>query len=70
MSQGTIKFFNRTKRFGFITDDETQKDVFVYITAINNCGYDGPEEGQKVTFDTEPDPKDNTKIRAINVTII
>jgi cold shock protein len=56
MSQtGTVKFFNATKGFGFITPDGGAKDVFVHISAVQASGMDGLVDGQKVSFDVEPD---------------
>jgi CspA family cold shock protein len=52
---GTVKFFNTTKGFGFITPDGGGKDVFVHISAIEASGLRTLVDGQKVTFDTEPD---------------
>ena len=69
MNKGTVKWFNAQKGFGFITDDATGKDVFVHFSAIMVDGFKTLEEGQKVNFDTETDPKDNSKLRAVNVRI-
>lgn len=69
MNNGTVKWFNAQKGFGFITDDATGKDVFVHFSAIMVDGFKTLEEGQKVSFDTETDPKDNSKLRAVNVRI-
>jgi CspA family cold shock protein len=56
MSQsGTVKFFNTTKGFGFITPDDGAKDVFVHISAVEKSGLRTLVDGQKVTFDVEPD---------------
>ncbi|SMH50985.1 cold-shock protein [Mesorhizobium australicum] len=56
MSQtGTVKFFNATKGFGFITPDGGAKDVFVHISAIEKSGMRTLVDGQKVSFDVEPD---------------
>ncbi len=56
MSQsGTVKFFNTTKGFGFITPDNGDKDVFVHISAVEKSGLRTLVDGQKVTFDVEPD---------------
>ena len=52
---GTVKFFNATKGFGFITPDGGAKDVFVHISALQASGIQTLREGQIVTFDTEPD---------------
>ncbi len=54
-TKGTVKFFNQDKGFGFITPDGGNKDVFVHITALHASGMQGLEDGQQVTFDTEPD---------------
>ena len=68
MFQGTVKFFNTVKGFGFIKNDETNNDVFVHITALND-GLKELQEGQKVTYDVEKDPKSN-KDRAVNVSVV
>lgn len=70
MNNGTVKWFNAQKGYGFITDDATGKDVFVHFSAIMVDGFKTLEEGQKVSFDTETDPKDSSKLRAVNVRII
>ncbi len=67
MNSGTVKWFNSEKGFGFISNDEGGDDVFVHFSAIQMDGYKTLEEGQKVVFDTEPDPKNSSKLRAINV---
>ncbi len=54
---GTVKFFNQTKGFGFITPDEGGKDVFVHVTAVERSGIGVLDEGMKVSFDTEPDKR-------------
>ena len=70
MKKGTVKWFNSEKGYGFITDAATGKDVFVHFSAINIDGFKTLNEGQEVTFDTEADPKDASKLRAVNVTPI
>ena len=55
--QGTVKFFNADKGFGFIKPDGGGADIFVHITALQAAGLHGLNEGQKVTFDVEPDKK-------------
>ncbi len=67
MSQGTVKWFNSEKGYGFIAGDEGGDDVFVHYSAIQADGYRSLKEGQKVSYDTETDPKNPNKLRAINV---
>lgn len=69
MNNGTVKWFNAQKGYGFITNEVTGEDVFVHFSAINSDGYKTLEEGQKVTFDIEQDPKNSKKLRAANVTL-
>lgn len=69
MNNGTVKWFNTEKGFGFISNDNGSGDVFVHFSAIRTDGYKSLIEGQKVTFDSESDPKDNRKLRAANVCI-
>ncbi|MDL2274207.1 cold-shock protein [Oscillospiraceae bacterium OttesenSCG-928-G22] len=67
MNNGTVKWFNAEKGYGFITCDDGSDDVFVHFSAIQSDGFRTLEEGQKVTFDKEPDPRDSSKMRAANV---
>ena len=67
MNKGTVKWFNAQKGYGFITNDATGEEVFVHFSAIVGEGFKTLEEGQKVTFDTEQDPKNSQKLRAVNV---
>ena len=67
--KGTVKWFNAQKGYGFITNDANGEEVFVHFSAINADGFKSLEEGQKVTFDVESDPKDSRKLRAVNVHI-
>lgn len=67
MSQGTVKWFNSEKGYGFIAGDEGGDDVFVHYSAIKADGYRSLKEGQKVSYETETDPKNPNKLRAINV---
>ena len=54
---GTVKWFNATKGFGFIVQDNGGKDVFVHHSAIQMEGYRSLEEGQRVRYDVEQTPK-------------
>ena len=69
MNNGTVKWFNAEKGFGFIANDDGGDDVFVHFSAIQGEGYKSLEEGQKVSYDTETDPKNSSKLRAINVRV-
>jgi cold shock protein len=51
MTQGTVKWFNGQKGFGFIQPDDGGSDVFVHISAVERAGMYGLNEGQKVSFD-------------------
>lgn len=53
MTNGTVKFFNSAKGFGFITPDDGSKDAFVHISAVEQAGMSGLAEGQKVSYDLE-----------------
>ncbi|MEG2938684.1 MAG: cold-shock protein, partial [Oscillospiraceae bacterium] len=63
----TVKWFNSEKGFGFISNDNGGDDVFVHFSAIQGDGYKSLNEGQKVSFETEADPKNPAKLRAVNV---
>jgi CspA family cold shock protein len=55
MTNGTVKFYNEMKGFGFIAPEDGSKDVFVHATALERAGLRSLVEGQKVSFDTEAD---------------
>ena len=57
MAIGTVKFFNTSKGFGFIAPDGGGKDVFVHASAVEAAGMRSLNEGQKVSFDIQPDAK-------------
>jgi CspA family cold shock protein len=64
MANGTVKWFNESKGFGFITKEDGE-DIFVHHTSITGGGFRSLSEGQSVTFDVEKGPKG---LRAVNVT--
>ncbi len=66
MDNGTVKFYNDQKGFGFIAPDNGGKDVFVHVTALERAGMRGLTEGQKVAYDTEEDSR-NGKIAVANI---
>lgn len=69
MNNGTVKWFNEDKGFGFISNDNGGEDVFVHFSAIQSTGFRSLTEGQKVSYDTEQDPKNSSKLRAVNVRV-
>ena len=68
MQTGVVKFFNVSKGYGFIQPDDGSKDVFVHISALERAGIHGLGEGQKVSFDTEPDRRSG-KIAVANIQV-
>ena len=66
MPTGTVKWFNESKGYGFITPDDGSPDVFVHFSAISGEGFRTLVEGQKVTFDVEKGPKG---LQAAHVTV-
>lgn len=66
--QGTVKFFNADKGYGFIKPDDGGRDIFVHVTAVEQAGLRGLDEGQRITFDIEPDKKGKGP-KAVNLAI-
>jgi CspA family cold shock protein len=66
MTIGTVKFFNATKGFGFIAPEGGGKDVFVHVTTVEQAGMRSLNEGQRVSFDIQPDPKGS---KAVNLKV-
>ena len=64
---GTVKWFNNTKGFGFISRGEGKDDVFVHHTAIQSTGFRSLNENDRVEFSVEPGPKG---LRAVDVKIL
>jgi CspA family cold shock protein len=54
---GTVKFFNAERGYGFIKPDDGGRDVFVHVTAVERAGLKSLNEGQRISFDVEPDKK-------------
>lgn len=69
MNNGTVKWFNEAKGFGFISNDNGGDDVFVHFSSIISDGFKSLVEGQKVSYDIEQDPKNSSKLRAANVRV-
>lgn len=57
MATGTVKFFNTQKGYGFIAQDNGGPDVFVHISAVERAGMHTLNEGQKLSFDVQADPR-------------
>lgn len=64
MTIGTVKFFNTSKGFGFITPEGGAKDVFVHASAVEAAGMHSLSEGQRVSFEIQPDAKGS---KAVNL---
>ena len=61
MTNGTVKFFNGTKGFGFIQPDDGSPDVFVHVSAVERAGLHALNEGQKVSFELVADRRSGKK---------
>lgn len=68
MPSGTVKWFNPTKRFGFIEREEGENDVFVHMTAVEEAGLSSLMEGQKVDFELATDNQGKTS--AVDLTLV
>jgi cold shock protein len=68
MATGTVKWFSNDKGYGFITQDDGGKDVFVHHSAISGEGYKSLAEGAKVEYEVEDDPK-GPQARTVSVVV-
>jgi len=68
MVNGTVKWFNTTKGYGFIAPEEGAQDVFVHISALQASGISELADGQKVTYELETGK--NGKTSAVNLTLV
>ncbi len=68
MIEGTVKFFNHTKGFGFIQPDDGSKDAFVHVTALERAGISSLNEGQKVSYELEQGR--DGKVSATNLALL
>jgi CspA family cold shock protein len=64
MALGTVKFFNSGKGFGFVTPEGGGKDIFVHASAVEAAGMSSLSEGQRISFEIQPDPKGS---KAVNL---
>jgi len=69
MATGTIKSL-RDRGFGFITPQGGTEDLFFHHSSVNDGGFEQMQEGQQVSFDTEPDPRDASRSRAVRVSLV
>lgn len=67
MANGTVKWFNPTKGFGFIEPEEGGKDVFVHISAVEAAGLRTLNDNQKVSYDIEPDRRGRSSASNLKV---
>jgi cold shock protein len=65
---GTVKFFNGERGYGFIKPDDGGRDVFVHITAVERAGLKDLTEGQRISFEVEPDKKGKGP-KAVNLVV-
>jgi CspA family cold shock protein len=69
MATGTVKFFNAEKGFGFITPNGGGNDIFVHISALQASGLNSLRDGQKVSFETQPDLRGKGP-KAVNIEVV
>jgi CspA family cold shock protein len=67
---GQIKRLVRDRGFGFIRPEGASEDIFFHSSAIQGAMFDDLNDGQNVEFDTEPDPRDSRRSRAVNIRIV
>ena len=67
MTQGTVKWFNSQKGFGFIQPDDGTRDVFVHISAVERAGLRGLNEGQRVSFEIQ---NERGRSAAVNLKVL
>jgi cold shock protein len=65
---GTVKFFNGERGYGFIKPDDGGRDVFVHVTAVERAGLKSLTEGQRISFEVEPDKKGKGP-KAVNLVV-
>jgi cold shock protein len=65
---GVVKFFNTERGYGFVKPDDGGRDVFVHITAVEAAGLKSLNEGQRISFDVEPDKKGKGP-KAVNLVV-
>ena len=68
MSNGTVKWFNARKGYGFIQPEDGAQDVFVHISALQNSGISDLQDGQKVSYELETGK--NGKTSAVNLSLV
>jgi CspA family cold shock protein len=68
MSEGTVKWFNTQKGYGFINPDDEGSDVFVHITAVQNSGLNELNEGQRVSYELAE--QQNGRVAAVDLSLV